>query len=328
MASRSLPSILVQLTLSLAGCGPGLGFPEDDASSGASEEGSGGTTGPAEGTDGLDTGSSGALDASTGAEASSTDDTGSESTGEPVEPADPCLAFGVSDCPEACMVVQSYAQLDDGCSVGVEDIVPLCVSRGEPLAPGLVTTFYAEIEGETRYLAVGQPCAPYVPAGYPVAWSECTGAPDEPEPCACLCGANGCPYEVDVALLDACEVQTPCGPTQVHHAGGPASAYDTCVLTALRDRAPGMVEASIHYYYEETSRAYLDGTEQGQVLTRHLVDHCVDAHNDTWQPTQRCTLAPPEVFDACLAATGDELTACLRREAWFTECTPEPASCP
>lgn len=276
--------------------------------------------GPGESADGEST--SGTTTAGTDSTADSTG--GLDASGGAT--ADPCLAFDQADCPEQCMVVPVYEQRPDSCSVFHEG--SLCITRGAPLDPDEKTTFYAEIDGQLRYVESGQSCFGDVLPGVPVGWAECSGAPGEPEPCSCVCGSEGCPYDAEVELLDACFEAT-CGETEYYTPTDPLGAYEQCVITALRDRTPGVVETIIVGYSGERSRVYLDGSEQAQFAYAYGNDTCKGGLLDgTWEPNQVCTLQPPDYFEDCLAADTSEAQACLTGSNWFTGCASMDAACP
>lgn len=254
----------------------------------------------------------------------STDDGASDSsTGADL--LDPCLAFASDACPlPDCTLVPTYTQLPDTCEVAFASQTSLCVSTGEPLAPE-PTTYFAEIDGEVRYMVHAQPCVSG-PSATPVHFAECTGAPDEPELCQCLCGAQGCPYDAELQLLEACGLPSPCGPAPINDTFG-ASEHDLCVLAALRDRTPGDYGSYLIGLFADESRVFLDGSEQAQLVHRNASDQCFSVLNGTWEPARTCTLQPPAWFEACMNDPGMQQT-CLFGESWFTDCVEQPASCP
>jgi hypothetical protein len=259
---------------------------------------------------------------------STSDDSSGSTTGETLE--DPCLAFPPEACPPDCAPLPTYPLSANACGVVLSDELVLCVSAGEPLDPDAPTTFYAEIDGQVRYIVANQPCAA-TPAATPIGWTECTNAPDAPEACACLCGADGCSYEADLLVLEACGLDDPCGPTPINDISGniEATEHDLCVLAALRDRTPGAYGSYFASSYAETElRVFLDSSEKAQFVVRNgSFDTCWSALNGTWKPTQTCTLQPPEWFDACI--TDPTLWAdCLFGYSWFADCVDQPASCP
>jgi len=254
---------------------------------------------------------------------SGSSDGSSSTTGAALE--DPCLAFPPDACPEGCSPILTYPYAENVCGIGATELV-LCVSAGEPLDSDTPpTTYHAEIDGELRYFFVNQPCVT-TPAVAPADWTECTTASDAPEACKCFCGADGCPYEADVMLLEACGLDDPCGPAPSNDTGLPVE-HDLCVYAALRDRIPGTYGShSVFAYAETESHVFLDGSEEVQVVYRNAsLDTCWSALNGTWEPTLTCTLKPPEWFDACIA---DPTPGCLHGLDWVDGCEEQPASCP
>jgi hypothetical protein len=256
---------------------------------------------------------------------STSDDGSGSTTGDMLE--DPCLAFSPAACPPDCAPMPTYPLSANGCGVVLGDELVLCVSAGEPLDPDAPTTFYAEIDGQVRYIVANQPCAT-TPTATPIGWTECTNAPDAPEACTCLCSADGCPYEADLLALEACGLDDPCGPTPINETDE-ATAHDLCVLAALRDRTRGAYGSYFVFSFAESeSRVFLDGSDEAQYVFRNgSYDTCWSALNGTWEPTQTCTLQPPEWFDACI--TDQTLwPECLYGYSWFADCVEQPASCP
>jgi len=254
---------------------------------------------------------------------SASDGSGS-TTGAALE--DPCLAFPPDACPAGCSPIPTYPYAENACGVGLVDELVVCVSTGEPLDPDTPpTTFHAEIDGEVRYFLVNQPCVT-TPAVAPADWTECTTASGAPEACKCMCGADGCPYEAELLLLEACGLDDPCGPAPINDAGEPVD-HDRCVYAALRDRIPGTYGAhSVFAFAESESHVFFDGSEEVQLVYRNAsLDTCWSALNGTWEPTLTCTLKPPEWFDACIA---DPTPGCLHGLDWVDGCEEQPASCP
>lgn len=258
---------------------------------------------------------------------SSSDGGSGSSTGAELE--DPCLAFPPDACPPDCAPMSIFPRSVDGCGVDLESEAVVCVSAGEPLDPDEPTTFYALVDGQMRYIVANQPCvAP--PVATPVGWTECSDAPDAPEACACLCGADGCPYAADLELLRACGLDEPCGPTPLVDAVDvdEATEHDLCVLAALRDRTPGAYGSHVRFALVETEDyVFLDGSEQAQIVSRNIsLDTCWSAVIP-WEPTYERTLQPPEWFDACI--TDPTLwSQCRPSESWFVDYVEQPASCP
>lgn len=214
-----------------------------------------------------------------------------------------------------------------GSGCNVEQASPACVTPGDPLPDGIQSTFYGLIDGEMRWLVVGQPCGGDPPPNVPAGWSECTGAPGEPEPCTCLCGTNGCPSVVMTELLESCFDRL-CGELVPHGLGRLPSEYDLCVLTALRDRVPGLVEMRLEQFVVADYRAHLDGGEQVQFTKRSASGVCSSPLQGQWEHVESCTLQPPSFFDDCLTAEGPDLQSCLAGVSWVTDCQPAAPTCP
>lgn len=254
---------------------------------------------------------------------------GGSTTGAELE--DPCLAFPADACPAECAPMSLYSPSQDGCGVEVRNEVVMCVSAGEPLDPDESTTFYGVVDGQMRYIVANQPCT-FSPAATPVGWTECTNAPDAPEACACLCGADGCPYATDLELLQACGLDEPCGPTQLVVAGDfyEATEHDLCVLAALRDRMPGAYGMHVRLtsaFVETEDHVFLDGSEQAQVVSRNIgLDICWSAVVP-YQPTYVRTLQDPAWFDACINDPS-LWSQCQSSANWFLDYVEQPASCP
>jgi hypothetical protein len=270
-------------------------------------------------------------DAETDAPGSTTPGGETSTTSEPdsttaAEIDDACLAFAPEDCPVGdCTLVTGYRQAESTCELSLGDPIPLCVTAGEPLDLGEPTTFYAEIDGEVRYLVHAQPCVDEI-AVVPASFTECTGAPGEPEPCQCLCGAQGCPYEAEILALEACALEQPCGELQVNDTDS-ASTYDLCVLAALRDRIPGAYGSSRVSQVIDDSRVFFGGGEEARLVHRAGDDLCFSVLEGAWDPAQVCTLKPPAWFDECIDDPALHPT-CFLGESWFESCEEQPPSCP
>lgn len=314
--TRAHPLVLV--LLGLGGCvEPPSGTDSSSTDTGSSTADESGSTAP------------GTTASSTSSEGSSSSSDGSSSTtGAVLE--DPCLAFPSDACPPDCSPMAIYQPSANGCGVDVRNEVVMCVSSGEPLDPDEPTTFHGVVDGQVRYIVANQPCTSS-PAATPVGWTECTNAPDAPEACACLCGADGCPGATELELLQACGLDEPCGPTQLVVAQDfyEATEHDLCVLAALRDRMPGAYGMHVRLnsaFVETEAHVFLDGSEQAQVVSRNIgLDICWSAVVP-WEPTYERTLQTPEWFDACI--NDPTLSGCMSSENWFMDYVEQPASCP
>lgn len=241
-----------------------------------------------------------------------------------------CEALDDDACEQAddCMLATLFRP-DTDAACGVTANLGLfsdnCVERGEPITGR--STFFREIDGDLRYLVHGQGCFS-LPAT-PVGWTECTGAPGEPEPCACLCADDDCPWQQDALTLDACGMEQPCGERVQHDLGEPLDDYMTCVMESLRDRTPGYYDLHVEgNWWGEFTRIYASGDDQVQMLFRLESDQCMHPLYGTWKSNELCTLEAPEFFDACLAGSVQQLDDCLFNEDWFSDCVPAEPICP
>jgi hypothetical protein len=237
---------------------------------------------------------------------------------------DPCFAFPPDACPDGCSPRTTFGQRKDSCGVDYSDQLELCVEIGAPVG-NRSTTFYAEIDGELRLVLQHEDeCGGMGPFSEPAGFTECSGAPEDPEPCHCLCGLQGCPDDDDLIALAACGLPSPCGDVQMNDSNL-ASTYDLCVLAGLRDRIPGAYGSYLLGLSTDQSHVFLFGGDEAQLVHKATNDVCNDGP-DTWDATRRCTLQPPEWFDACMNDPMLQQT-CLFGESWFESCEGEPASC-
>jgi hypothetical protein len=120
-----------------------------------------------------------------------------------------------------------------------------------------------------------------------------------------------------------------------------------CVLTALRDRTPGVYRHDASQYTssgEYGTEHVLRVTSDGSVL--HVHHHYNGAivgqpRTDVYSPVQRCQLRAPAYFQACIdaidgtsAADDAAVWTCLfgddptpKSFAWVESCAPAPVSC-
>jgi len=309
------PRLIFLIAILGAGCLP----PPDNAGEllpGSSGSADGETTDQA--TTLAGTGSS-TSDAESGTGSGTVSDAGSTTA---AELDDPCLEFSPEACPAECTLTPTYRQAKGVCDVHVSDAVYLCMSAGGPLDE-VPTTFYAEIDGETRYVIHYQPCV-MGPDATPALFSECSGAAGEPELCSCLCGSEGCPADAELLALEACDLPSPCGELLVNDTDM-ASDYDLCVLAALRDRIPGAYASHRVGLFGDASHVFLFGGEDAQLVHAYGSDFCTSAVS-AWDPTRTCTLQSPAWFDACMTDTALQ-PDCLFGESWFESCTEQPAAC-
>ncbi|MEM9461638.1 MAG: hypothetical protein AAGF11_46175 [Myxococcota bacterium] len=248
------------------------------------------------------------------------------STGAPVQPCDGLPSAQCEARPD-CMVVEVDSNNEETCALGLP--FPRCIEAGEPLSSSNRTTYFLQTESGIDYLFNGAMCIDGPPA-VPVGWTECSGAPTDPQRCDCWCGAGDCPREEGILTLEACELPTLCGELVDHEYGEPFGEYTQCVFAALRDRTPGRLASNISdvIFYDRTL-VYTDGSDQVQVLQRHATDVCQTLTHDTWGPTQSCTLKAPQFFDDCLAAGPSEQNEnCIFSSNWTTDCQDVDPVCP
>ena len=208
------------------------------------------------------------------------------------------------------------------CGVDLSASTQACVASAGPIGKA-PTTYYAEVDGELRFLVHAQPCVETTETIVPEGWTECSGAADDPEPCTCLCGSEGCPPYADLQLLQSCGLAESCGEPVVTRGATPGP-YQECVMQALRDRTPGAYASLSAGLSPRRWDLFVEG-EQVQVVVEMGSDLCFSAVPDV-APTQTCTLQPPAFFDACLADPGDG--SCMYADAWLVDCVDQPAECP
>ncbi len=316
---RGVGTLGLGIVLLLVGCDDPSGPAGGGATAGAASEG-GETTSAADGE---------AADGEAGSGETEADTLG-------INHADPCETLtDEAACAERpdCMYVIGDWRADASCSLGVPNRA--CLEAGEAIAADYRTTYYRADGSGFDYLFNGAPCvhtpgqSARLPA-VPVGWTECSGAPGEPERCDCWCGGDVCPREEGFLTLEACGVSSPCGEVVDQEYGEAFGAYTQCVFEALRDRTPGRFALNLSdaLFYDRTI-VYADGSGQVQVLDRGLPDTCSSLTLDTWGPARSCTLQPPQFFDDCLAASPlAQSTSCSFSRTWFTDCQDVAPVCP
>jgi hypothetical protein len=237
-------------------------------------------------------------------------------------PEDSCAAASADDCPAECSLVSVWH-----ISNGVECQATLqlgCVAHSHAPESEIARTFYAD----GAFVTDGGFCGERL---IPDGWAEChLGGVDQPPECDCFCQDGVCPGDEDRLELEACGVESLCA-----HAGNDAwPPFDrddaVCVLTALRDRTPGFVEATYsNGFSSEHTRAYLDGSNEVTIVQELVEDFGGCPAGSWWNDAQRCTLTDPAVFDACMAGDDWAIGDCLKASTnWFESCRPAEPSCP
>jgi hypothetical protein len=272
-------------------------------------------------------------DAGAGATGSSSDasiDASSSSTSTGGALFDPCLAGTPPDCPSGCIVVSAYPGGAEGCELDgtVNGLRQFCATPGDPIPIGYRTTYWAEIDGRRWFAFKTQPCVETL-SDAPADWTECSGAAGEPKLCSCVCAQDVCGGEAERVLLEGCGIATPCGVIDQPFAVNPYSEDAICMLTALRERSPAALTVTNSGTSNEF-RVYLEaGSSSAQYLQHLNPGICFGPLADAWRPAQRCELAAPDYFDACLVAEdANAQQDCLETHLWFTSCEDMPAVCP
>jgi hypothetical protein len=177
-------------------------------------------------------------------------------------------------------------------------------------------------------------------------WSrEAGGSPSgvhDGERCEC-----GLEHRPDQTAFDACwQETTACEGSRIQWvergSWGPAGPGTPCLLQALADRTPGSYEHETQDTFSNgggTGRHRLVVSDDGSVLysttqTAGLFDGQRDLAERLHHPVLRCTLAPPEYFDGCIAAlaaggldAGDCAFALDRISDWFAGCAGASPVC-
>ena len=123
------------------------------------------------------------------------------------------------------------------------------------------------------------------------------------------------PGQDDHDQLLECSGDRPCNDrafAQRIEGGSPFSMFEVeCLLVALRDRTPSVLQMELNHGYTNGAELWshvLVVTESGEVETS--VDHSNSSASDPegtrdFGPARRCTLQPPDYFEACLAEVQD-----------------------
>jgi hypothetical protein len=292
----------------LIACGPKLERIQHDAN----DETAPSTSGHAS------TSSSSSSTSSSGDATTSTEE--SSSTGPTLE--EICATADPKACPPECTVIEVYNRSELGECSFISQYA--CAASDHAAAAGVARTFYSH----GSFVIDGDICGmERIPDG----WAECfVDRVNDPPECACFCRDGVCPGDADRLALEACGVDQICA-----YAGNDEwPQYDRddalCVLAALRDRTPGMVEANYSTgFTSEHTRAYLDGTNEVTIVQELVEDFGGCPAGSWWNDAQRCTLTAPAVFDACMAGDDWAIGDCLKASTnWFESCRPAEPSCP
>lgn len=137
-----------------------------------------------------------------------------------------------------------------------------------------------------------------------------------------------CPGAEEVALLDSCEMGTPC-PTLIIKGGQGAVDHDieTCVLEGLRDEVTGVYEIlMLDGFSGGTTRLYVHGGVVDRV-TLGTTDVVVCPERAAWLAAETCQLAPPAFFADCLEAPLPKPECSQQLENWVSDCFSPPQAC-
>ena len=152
----------------------------------------------------------------------------------------------------------------------------------------------------------------------------------------CVCSVPNDPYQADYEALAACEAVEPCPESWVRgNMYGFTWTGGDCLLSHLRDRAPGRYLAS--YGFGEGGGGQsdyillLNGSDEVTVLDVEWAFGTLNLGNSTlsYAASRRCTLKAAEQFEACLTA-GTELNGfqfptdemCEQLMDWVEACEP------
>lgn len=199
-----------------------------------------------------------------------------------------------------------------------------CIARGVELEEAYRSSWWSEIEGQLWFVQSGIECnAGYDVRAAPAEWSECNASEDDPAPCRHrFCAQDVCPGETDVAVLQGCELEEPCGESFV-------PSEPDCLWAALRDRTPGRYP--VHFGLLNATVDWLLVVElDGSVRATYVELYGFSCTSAIWQPARTCQLAEPQLFDDCIASpAGANCEANTSSFApWLLDCVDAPASCP
>lgn len=154
------------------------------------------------------------------------------------------------------------------------------------------------------------------------------------------------PNQEDFEALSACFETSPCERAWVQ--GGEDGVWGRgvgCVVTALRDRTPGIYHLDL-YWTVENAEQYSDysyvitptgAVEVGRRMT-YWNDETEGGFEDPeewWVPTQRCAPKPSAFFDECLVDVVEDggQPECVWNEEkeseppWLEDCVEQPPTC-
>jgi hypothetical protein len=160
--------------------------------------------------------------------------------------------------------------------------------------------------------------------------------------------ANKLDYE---ALSGCAELACEPGFAQRIEGGTPFTIHDTlrCIVGAMRDRKPGLYRVTLDHTWGNGSdtaeiTVFVSASGEAEVGVHHHLKTFGagegDVDENTWDPTERCSLAAPTFFEACLTALPsddktaptDEAWACIYPEEaqklpWFEGCKAQAPTC-
>lgn len=156
--------------------------------------------------------------------------------------------------------------------------------------------------------------------------------------------------EADNEALAACGTEAcPEGFAQRIEGGDPFTInFMACIVEAIRDRKPGLYRVTLDHTFgngAEVSEYAIFVTASGEVeVGVRRFDEVDGASEESWDPTERCTLKPQAFFEDCLTAVnaGDQIDAtpeafaCIYPESgagdsqelpWFEGCEAQAPTC-
>lgn len=175
----------------------------------------------------------------------------------------------------------------------------------------------------------------------PVLFVACGKAEVDPE-----VPDNKADNKADNEALAACGTEACSSFAQRIEDGGEFTIHNfECVLTAMRDRTPGLYSVELDHTWtngSDTKYYTLWITESGEVEMGVRLYSSLDAESsETWEPTQRCTPLSADFFDACLPVVLAEEEANMADKAawdcvfpwpehelpWFESCESAAPTC-
>ena len=216
-------------------------------------------------------------------------------------------------CPDGCVTVDLYegTHTVHVCGGTSAEYIQVCApTRGTSLERGTEVLD----PGHPGRVAFTHGCMDSSPTWLPVGWDRCAGDGGDPEQCQCSVAEDGelLSEKAFWGLVECAGVTEVCG------VGGTASGVPEenviCMLEAFRDRVPGVYpvqgpdqemfllipEGSSEdvyrwQYYGPPSLGVADVPSYGGPT-----DACDPAEHHISFVVERCTLNPPEEYEACL----------------------------